>query len=46
MFRTLQMAKNGKNRKAILTIFRFCRTGVILSVVFGCTFQAIACLTE
>ncbi|MEA5480636.1 neutral zinc metallopeptidase, partial [Pseudanabaena galeata UHCC 0370] len=27
---TTQMAKNGKNRLAILTIFRFCRTGVKL----------------
>jgi hypothetical protein len=28
VLRTPQMAKNGKNRLAILTIFRFCRTDV------------------
>jgi hypothetical protein len=28
VFRTPQMAKNGKNRLAILTIFRFRRTDV------------------
>jgi hypothetical protein len=33
VLRTAQMAQNGKNRKAILTILRFRRTDVILTRV-------------